>query len=315
MYILKSKNFRADTANQQIEAAVASVDKNWLLDVVERISVPRHFEAQPENNRQIAAWVEEQFQSWEYRTIRQGPYDNIVAMPSAIDESDFQPKVLVGAHYDSKPQTPGADDNGSAVAAMLGCAKAVHQWSQADRWEGNDNPPLPQIVFVAFNREEDGLLGSSDFVENYLPASWRLEEVHILEMVGYCDHTPGSQGLPQGLPIKLAHDRGDFLALIANRNSNSLLKPILQVASTYVPEIPVWGLKVFFGLENKFKDLRRSDHAPFWDQKIPAFMWTDTSEFRNQNYHQPTDTPETLDYEFLQKVTQVLVAQCLSRCA
>jgi len=91
-----------------------------------------------------------------------------------------------------------------------------------------------------------------------------------------------------------------------------LLKPILKCSKTYVPEFPVWGLKVFFGLEKKFSDLRRSDHAPFWDQKIAALMWTDTSEFRNPHYHQPSDTPETLDYEFLQKVTQLLVARALS---
>ena len=313
MLILKSKNLKAGQASHLIESAVASVNQDWLRAVVERISIPRHYEAQPENNREVAAWIAEQFESWDYQTIRQGAYDNIVAMPTAVDESEFQPKVLVGAHYDSKPQTPGADDNGSAVAAMLGCAKAIHEFSQAHDRQGNDSLQA-QIVFVAFNREEDGLLGSYDFVENYLPASWKLKEVHILEMVGYCDHTPGSQGVPNGLPIKLAHDRGDFLALIANRSSNSLLKPILRAASTYVPGFPVWGLKVFFGLENKFKDLRRSDHAPFWDQKIPAFMWTDTSEFRNQNYHQPTDTPQTLDYDFLQKVTQLLVAQCCSRC-
>ena len=308
MLILQSKNYKAGKASSPIEKAVASIDKDWLRAVVERISIPRHYEAQPENNRQVGAWVEQQFQSLGYRTIRQGPYDNIVAMPATVAESDFQPRILIGAHYDSKPRTPGADDNGSAVAAMLGCAKAVQEFNKVLGQQENSRGT--QIVLVAFNREEDGLLGSCDFVENYLPASWKLDEVHILEMVGYCDHSPGSQGVPEGLPIKLSHDRGDFLALIANRSSNSLLKPILKVAATYVPGFPVWGLKVFFGLENKFSDLRRSDHAPFWDRKIPAFMWTDTSEFRNHNYHQPTDTPETLDYEFLKKVTQLLVARC-----
>ena len=134
----------------------------------------------------------------------------------------------------------------------------------------------------------------------------------MLEMVGYCQHTPGSQDLPPGLPIKLGHDKGDFLAVIANRHSNSRLKPIIKCAATYVPDFPVLGLKVVFGLEKKFSDLRRSDHAPFWDKKIPAFMWTDTSEFRNPNYHMPSDTPDTLDYEFLQTVTQLLVAKVLS---
>ena len=68
------------------------------------------------------------------------------------------------------------------------------------------------------------------------------------------------------------------------------------------------GLNVKLGLEKYFPVLARSDHAPFWTQKIPAVMWTDTSEFRNRNYHRHTDTPETLNYRFLQQVTQLLTA-------
>ena len=56
----------------------------------------------------------------------------------------------------------------------------------------------------------------------------------------------------------------------------------------------------------------RSDHAPFWSQGIPALMWTDTAEFRNPNYHQPTDTPETLDYDFMAEVARLLVRVVLS---
>jgi len=66
----------------------------------------------------------------------------------------FQQAILVGAHYDSVPMCPGADDNGSAVAAMLGCAAACSLW----------RPHLP-IIFIAFNCEEDGLRGSRDFVD------------------------------------------------------------------------------------------------------------------------------------------------------
>jgi peptidase M28-like protein len=56
----------------------------------------------------------------------------------------------------------------------------------------------------------------------------------------------------------------------------------------------------------------RSDHAPFWARKIPALMWTDTAEFRNPNYHQPTDTPETLDYAFMTEVARLLIHTVLT---
>lgn len=303
MLVLQSKNAKALEVDPAISAAIETIDRDWLRKVVERISIPRHYEAQPENNCDIAMWLEGKFRNWGYQVVRQGSFDNLVVGPAGVNLKTFQPTVLVGAHYDSKPETPGADDNASAVAAMLGCAKAMAELSQ---------DAVNHCVFVAFNREEDGLLGSYDFVDNYLPDGWPLKEVHILEMVGYCDHNEGSQRLPPNLPIKLAHNKGDFLALVANRHSNSLVKPILKCAKTYLPGFPVWGLKVFLGMEKHVNDLRRSDHAPFWDKKIPAFMWTDTSEFRNPNYHQPSDTPDTLDYEFLQKVTQVLLARVAS---
>jgi hypothetical protein len=72
-------------------------------------------------------------------------------------------------------------------------------------------------------------------------------------------------------------------------------------------ELPLLGLEVMDGVEQGLPVLLRSDHAPFWEARIPALMWTDTSEFRNPHYHQPTDTPETLDYEFLARVTRALV--------
>ena len=59
--------------------------------------------------------------------------------------------------------------------------------------------------------------------------------------------------------------------------------------------------------------LARSDHVPFWDEEIPAVMWTDTSEFRNHNYHCHTDTPDTLDYRFLRRVTQLLTASVIAQ--
>ena len=64
-------------------------------------------------------------------------------------------------------------------------------------------------------------------------------------------------------------------------------------------------------MEKFFPVLLRSDHAPFWQSRIPAMMWTDTSEFRNPHYHQPGDKPQTLNYGFLRSVTQLLIASVL----
>jgi Zn-dependent M28 family amino/carboxypeptidase len=164
------------------------------------------------------------------------------------------------------------------------------------------------VVFVAFNCEEDGLKGSQDFVKNYLStARFDVQCAHILEMVGYASSEPGSQRVPNGLPIKIG-DKGDFLGLLANGRSSEAMDFVIRRTRSYVPELPVMGLNVKLGLEKYFPVLSRSDHAPFWDRNIPAVMWTDTSEFRNHNYHRDTDTPHTLNYRFLRQVTQLLTA-------
>ena len=74
----------------------------------------------------------------------------------------------------------------------------------------------------------------------------------------------------------------------------------------YLPDVPLEMIRQIS------HHLLRSDHAPFWRAGLPALMWTDTAEFRNPHYHRPTDTPETLDYEFLAGVTRLLVHVVLS---
>ena len=293
MKIVHSRKLRPAASSAKIKSLLETIAEGQLREWVEQISLPRHAGAEPEQNRATADWLCSVFDSKGYRVERQGEFSNIMALPSG----SFEEVVLVGAHYDSVPMCPGADDNGSAIAAMLGCVAACSLW----------RPALP-IVFVAFNCEEEGLRGSRDFVESYLPkAAFGIHSAHILEMVGYASSEPGSQRVPTGLPIKIS-DKGDFLGLLANARSGKVMDFVLRRARTYVPNLPVTGLNVKLGLEKYFPVLSRSDHAPFWAQKIPAVMWTDTSEFRNHNYHRHTDTPDTLNYRFLLRVTQLLTA-------
>ncbi|HZR17956.1 MAG TPA: M28 family peptidase [Verrucomicrobiae bacterium] len=298
MNLVHSRTAKSGVASPEVRALLDTITEEQLRKWVERISIPRHFAAEPHANRATAAWLNEAFETQGFRTELQGQYSNILALPP----KEFEEVILVGAHYDSVPMCPGADDNGSAVAAMLGCAAACSLW----------RPVLP-VMFVAFNCEEDGLAGSRDFVASYLPkAAFKLRSVHILEMVGFASSVPGSQRVPAGLPVKI-RDRGDFLGLLANRFSNELMDSVLQQAATYTPQLPVTGLKVRLGLEKHFPVLARSDHAPFWAKEIPALMWTDTSEFRNSNYHLRSDTPDTLDYGFLRSVTQLLTATVIEQ--
>lgn len=295
MHIVDSSSVTATQPDPGINSLLDAIDQTYLKHLVARIAVPRHRINERTNNIEISNWIEQEFSTYGLNTIRQGKLDNIIASKNGGLENC---QVVIGAHYDSVPLSPGADDNGSAVAGMLAVAKALA--GKTDK-----------VAFIAFNAEEDGLLGSHDLVNNYLPTiKHDIRLVHILEMIGFASSTPGSQSLPAGLPVTVS-DTGDFLAIVANRHSNAYIKSLLQTAASYTPQLDVKALKVFMGMEKLFPHLLRSDHSPFWAQNIPAFMWTDTSEFRNPHYHLPSDLPDTLNYEFLQQVTQLLAAHSL----
>src|SRR3954454_1954765 len=277
----------------EVRSVLGSVLESELRGWVEHLAVPRHFQMEPEENEATGLWIAAQLQSWGYQVQLQGPWRNVIALPKKI----AGPLILVGAHYDSVGGCPGADDNASAVAALLGCAKACSVWH-----------PQPTVGFVSFNREEDDLLGSRDFVRWLIQESRiSVAQAHILEMVGFASDEPASQRIPPGLPVNVP-ETGNFLGLLSNRKSHGAMDEALRCASTYLPEFGVIGLNVTLGVERNFPVLLRSDHAPFWQKDLPAMMWTDTSEFRNPYYHEPGDKPETLNYKFLRAVTQLLIA-------
>ncbi len=278
MNLTHSSTKTAGKPDPAISALLGSVSETRLRETVEWISVPRH-QTQPANVF-IRNRIRAHFEDLGFRTEIQGPLSNVIAHPR------LPATRLVGAHYDSVPSTPGADDNGSAVAGLLECARIIG--------------PRSNVCFVAFNAEEDNLAGSRDFTRTLTRP---LSEVHILEMIGF---TAPTQMTPAGLPISIPKT-GDFLALLSNKDSNAISESIVQAAKTY-DLLPTIGLKVHLGLEKHIPVLLRSDHAPFWEKGIPAIMWTDTSEFRNPNYHGAGDLPETLDYKFLARVTQLLIA-------
>jgi hypothetical protein len=276
---------------------IESVSEDELRAWVKRFSVPRHFVAQPKANREAAETIAGLFRDWGYDVTFQGEFYNVVAHPVGAKG----PMRLIAAHFDSTAYTPGADDNASAVAAMLASAKAIAPLKPA-------NP----VMFVAFNREEDGLLGSADYVKQLAaPERKNIVCAHVLEMVGYATGTPNSQTTPAGLPIRIP-STGNFLGILANGDSANEMNRILRQAKSYLPDFPTFGLRVLLGFEKYLPVLLRSDHAPFWQNKIPSVMWTDTSEFRNPHYHRTTDLPETLDYAFLRRVTQLLIATVMT---
>jgi Zn-dependent M28 family amino/carboxypeptidase len=297
MLVAHSKNRRPKATDASIADVLRGVSSERLYAYVDMLAFPRHYVAERKANVHARDLLLQLLRSFGYTPHLQGACDNIVA---TAGNAQAEPFLLLGAHYDSVPGCPGADDNASAVAVCLECARLL---------QANETG---STMIVLFNREEDGLLGSREFVAQ---STWAIEEAHIFEMVGFCNRAAGSQRMPPGLPGIVAPDVGDFLGLLANRHSNAVAEDVLTLAATYVPQFPVLALKIYLGIEKKFGHLLRSDHAPFWEAGITSLMWTDTSEFRNPHYHGTSDTPDTLDYDFLSKVTQLALARAVSRAA
>jgi Zn-dependent M28 family amino/carboxypeptidase len=260
------------------------IDKEYLPYIVNRLSFPRPF-GTPENAKAEQV-VADEFLRMFSTCDRVGKHRNVCC------GCPWEARTLIGAHFDSVPNSPGADDNASAVAVMLAVAKALGR--------------RRDILYVAFNAEEAGLAGSAEFVQQMAGEMKLLEQVHVLEMVGYRDRRRHSQSNP--LPVLEAPTTGDFLGVVANRKG--LVDQIIEAAERIT--VPVVGLAIPLGLSlgairQNAPHLLRSDHAPFWERNIPAVMWTDTAEFRNPNYHQPRDMPDTLDYDFMAEVAKLVM--------
>jgi Zn-dependent M28 family amino/carboxypeptidase len=299
MLVAHSRNRRPKRTDADIAAVLGEVSAEKLRAYVDVLAFPRHYVVERKANVHARDLLLGVLENFGYTLMLQGSYDNIVVTSGGTLEGPF---LLLGAHYDSVPGSPGADDNGSAVALCLECARLIKEHA------------VGRAMIVLFNREEDGLLGSREFVQHLASQStWSVEEAHVFEMVGYCTHAPGSQRMPPGLPGVAAPDVGDFLGLLANRHSNAIAENVLGLAATYVPGFPVIALKVYLGMERFFEHLHRSDHAPFWAAGLASIMWTDTSEFRNPHYHLASDTAATLDYDYLANVTRVVLARVLAR--
>ena len=261
----------------------AGADAHRLYDWVGRFAIPRHRVAEAKANARVREALATTFSDLGFSVDIQGPYRNVVAMPPGDG-----PIPLVAAHYDSVPRSPGADDNASGLAVMLEAARLL---------EGR------AIGFVAFNGEEDGLLGSHDFVANALQSLGRpVSSAHVLEMVGYRRSGPSSR-LP--LPWQPRSTRTpDYLAVVGKGISNRFVDRAIESRAS--PNMHVVGAKTWGPLHRVFPDLVRSDHFPFWNANLAATLWTDTGNFRNPHYHLPTDTPDTLDYRFMSEVTDLI---------
>lgn len=194
--------------------------------------------------------------------------------------------VVIGAHYDSVFGCPGANDNGSGVAALLALAR---------RFAGASTSKT--LRFVAFVNEEPPYFQSSQ-MGSYVYASRCKERgdkvvaMISLETIGYFSDAPGSQTYPApGLGV-FYPKIGNFIGFVANTHSRALLHRVMSIFRAQ-KKIPSEGA----ALPAFIPGVGWSDQWSFWQHGYPGVMVTDTAPFRYPHYHLPSDTPDKLDYE------------------
>ena len=219
-------------------------------------------------------------------------HQNLILNLGSIDNADIPP-ILVGAHYDAVPGTPGADDNATGVAVLLEMAEVFA-----------NNPLKYPVRLVAFDLEEYGLLGSTAYAQYLKENRQKLRLMLSLEMLGYCNNAKGSQTYPD-LIKRFYSDRANFIALVGNLSAlrdMNLIRRTMQQHGTLIEVLPDPSAGKLIPITGF------SDHRPFWSQKYRAIMVTDTAMLRNPNYHKVSDTIESLDLDFLTNTCQSLIA-------
>jgi Zn-dependent M28 family amino/carboxypeptidase len=198
--------------------------------------------------------------------------------------------VLIGGHYDSVVGSPGADDNASGAAGVL---------ELAHRFRGRSFART--IRLVAFANEEPPYFFTEDMGSRRYAAAARARGDDIiamlsLETIGYYLDAPGSQRYPPLLGW-FYPDRGNFIGIVGNIGSRSLVRRVVRDFRS-VAQFPSAGSAA----PKQIPGVSWSDHWSFWKSGYDGVMITDTAPFRNKNYHELWDRPDSLNYDHMARV-------------
>lgn len=305
---IKLKIVAYDKHTPSIAEMVAKVSADSLRANLEAIVGVRHYQAAPEKLTEVENYIHSKMISAGLTTRHQEFlfnntfFNNMIGHQEGLNNNEL---CLINGHFDSADDAPGADDNGTGVVGVLEAMRVLNGYF----FENN-------IQYTNFNLEELGLIGSNKYVNGGIKAGENIVGLLNYEMIGYYSDQPNSQTVPNGFELLFPaavtqiinnQNRGDFIINCGNATSSALNTTFFQAAAQYVPELKVINL-VVPGNGQIASDLRRSDHAPFWDKGYKALMLTDGAETRNQNYHTPNDVIGTINFEFLSNVAAAGIA-------
>jgi Zn-dependent M28 family amino/carboxypeptidase len=242
--------------------------------------------------------VQPQRQSYNYKGEEVA--NIIITQPGSTNPDEV---IIVGAHYDTVANTPGADDNASGVAILLELCRSLKTFQ-----------PERTLKFIFFTLEEPPAfktrnMGSMVYAAKAKEDQEKIMGMICLEMVGFYDNNPGTQTYPLPL-MSLAYPRqGNFIGLVSNLKSKPLLYQVKKSLGDNC-DLPVESLSTIRWVPG----IDFSDHGSFWKMGFPAIMITDTSFYRNPHYHSPTDTIDTLDFNNMNKLLSGLMHAVKDLC-
>lgn len=227
----------------------------------------------------------------------------------AIGEGQTEEAIVIVAHHDTVRGAPGADDNGAGLAALLELAMQL----EGRRFRRT-------VILAAPDFEEIGLIGSR-YLVRWLRSRYRVRGAIVFDPIGFMDPRPGTQSVPPGIDLlypgqaarlEARENAGDTVLAIYRRSSLPLVREWARCLSATIGhdrvlllrdplDLPIIGPPLL--VVPAARHFSRSDHVNFWRAGLPAIQVSNSANFRNPNYHRSTDTPDTLDYETLARIT------------
>ena len=283
-----------------VATAPAQVDAEALAGHVRRLGaeIGERNVFRPQALAAAADFIEETWTAQGYRVARQAYQAagvrcaNLEVARVGLSRPDEI--LLLGAHYDSVMGCPGANDNGSGVAALLELSRLFA-----------DVAPAISVRFVAFVNEEPPFFqtpdqGSRVYAEAARARGDDIRLMVALETIGCYSDRPGSQRYPA--PFGLFYpEAGNFLGFVADFRARRLMRAMAGIFRAN-SDFPLEHVATFRFVPG----IGWSDHEPFWRHGYRAFMVTDTAPYRYPHYHAPSDTPDKLAYAEFGRATEGL---------
>lgn len=256
-----------------------------------------------ENLNGAAGYITKQFEAMGYQVDKQSynipgkptEFHNLEVKVSAANDSDCSDEIVIGAHYDSAGELPGADDNASGVAGLIELGRLLKKESVCG------------VTLVAYTLEEPPFfasrnMGSYVHAKSMVDAKRSVKFMLSLEMIGYFTDEKGSQEYPLPKLGLIYPDTGNFIAVV-DKGVSSLGASVKKQMAREM-DLPVHSINAPSSLQG----IDFSDHRNYWAFGFDAAMITDTAFYRNKAYHTADDTYDRLSYDKMAEVVKGVYA-------